>query len=110
MKFYLFPPVWKTRTGKIRCRGDNCPKKCDYTCPIYLNTQAIKLMLGNNEDGAIKLYEQAIKLEPEFADLYGNLATCYGKQGKYKQALMNYQKAFELNPKAYIRTRNSNVI
>lgn len=105
MKFHLFPPVWKTRTGKIRCRGDKCPQKCDCTCPIYLNTQAIKFMLENNEGKAIQLYKQAIKLEPEFSDLYGNLATCYGKQGKYKQALENYLKAHKLNPKKLIYVR-----
>ena len=50
---------------------------------------------------AQKKFEQAVKLEPNFAEAYNNLAFTLRKQGSgnYKQSLAYYNKAIELKPK-----------
>jgi tetratricopeptide (TPR) repeat protein len=48
---------------------------------------------------AASQYQDAIKVDPEYAEAYSNLGYCYRKQGKYDIAVRTYQKAIDLNPK-----------
>lgn len=73
--------VWKSADGQITCPGDSCPKDCDETCPIYLNTQALMLIQKNQDEKAISLYEKALAIAPNFYDAWNNLAGVYGSQG-----------------------------
>ena len=45
---------------------------------------------------AIPLFQRAIKLDPDFATAYIELATCYSNQGESSLAAENTRKAFEL--------------
>ena len=90
--------VWRNAQGVIACPGDSCPKDCDDTCPIYLNTQAAMLMSIGQNVKAIPLYKKALDIAPDFYDAWNNLGGIYGGQGEYQNAYNHYFKAHELNP------------
>ncbi len=48
---------------------------------------------------ALADYNQAIQLNPKYADAYNNRGIVYRKQGKYDLALADYNQAIQLNPK-----------
>ena len=48
--------VWRDANNNIVCPGDSCPKDCDDTCPIYINTIAASMMMMGQNDKAIPLY------------------------------------------------------
>lgn len=90
--------VWRNTQGIIDCPGDSCPKDCDDTCPIYLNTQAAMLMAINQSIEAIRLYKKALEIAPDFYDAWNNLGGLYGGQGDYQAAYEHYLKARECSP------------
>ena len=90
--------VWRNAQGIITCPGDSCPKNCDDTCPIYLNTQAAMLMSIGQGVKAIPLYKKALEIAPDFYDAWNNLGGIYGGQGEYQTAYDHYAKAHECNP------------
>ncbi len=90
--------VWRNASGKIVCPGDRCPKKCDDTCPIHLNTQAAKIIMTGNGSMAIPLYEKAVRLAPDFYDAWNNMAALYGQDGNYEKSFECYRKAHECAP------------
>ena len=89
--------VWRNMNGQIVCPGDACPKDCDDTCPIYLNTQCAMLMQFGANDKALELYKKALEIAPDFYDAYNNMAGIYGGMGRYQDAYDCYFKAHELN-------------
>ena len=63
-----------------------------------------KLYYAKNYDGAIKFYNEAIKIKPDFDWAYNNRGISYKNLGKDNLAIQDYSKAVELNPnnfKAY---------
>ena len=50
------------------------------------------------EDEAIKVYQQAIELEPGESSFYRGLAKLQAQKGELEIAIANYRKAIELNP------------
>ena len=54
---------------------------------------------NNNYTGAADYYTRGIQLNPSEPVLYSNRATCMKLLGKYKEAINDYNKAIELNPK-----------
>ncbi len=89
--------VWRDSTGRINCPGDSCPKDCDDTCPIYLNTQAMMIMQIGQGHKAIPIYEKALTIAPDFYDAWNNLGGIYGQMSEYQKAYDCYKKARELN-------------
>ena len=53
--------------------------------------------LGNLNE-ATQCYSMAIKLNPKFADAYGNLGAVYKDTGNHKLAIQAYTNALKLNP------------
>ena len=49
-------------------------------------------------DQAIKDYDKAIELKPNYSDAYYNRGIAYDNKGNYDQAIKDYNKAIELNP------------
>ncbi len=62
--------------------------------------------LKDEKNEARKLFLEAIRINPEYAESYGNLALLYESQGKLRQALSTYREAIEKNPKNY-KIRNN---
>jgi tetratricopeptide (TPR) repeat protein len=89
--------VWRNVNGEIVCPGDACPKECDDTCPIFLNTVALSLMrIGENEK-SLEVCKEILKMAPDFDEVYNNMAAIYGGEGKYQEAYDCYLKSHELN-------------
>lgn len=88
---------WRDLFGRIRCLGDTCVKtKCDYSCPIWINTEAIQFIAQKKYPEAIQAYEEAIALAPDFADAWNNKGMAHGYSDQHDQAFLCYQKAYEL--------------
>ncbi len=56
------------------------------------------LMRNERPQEAIEQYKEVIRVAPNNANAYINLATCYSELGKHPEALAHYGKAFELEP------------
>ncbi len=54
---------------------------------------------------AIPRFEQAIRLDPNFAMAYGRLAVCYGSKGDAARSAENARKAYELRDRVSDRER-----
>ena len=52
--------------------------------------------------GALADFDQALILDPEFADVHQSVAHCYEKLGDFDQALSAAQKAVEYNPDDFL--------
>ena len=61
---------------------------------------AYQLFLKNNDSGAILLYDEAIKLNPNDAWSYFNRGMIYEAIGQYYKAIQDFSKAIQLNPNA----------
>jgi tetratricopeptide (TPR) repeat protein len=63
--------------------------------------QGVELMQNKQFAQAQKKFEQAVKLDPNLAEAYNNLAFTLRKQGSknYQRSLAFYNKAIELKPK-----------
>lgn len=86
---------WKDESGNIRCLGDDCKTTCDNTCPIWLNTQGVNCLVGNNPHQAVLFLEKVIEIEPNFVGAYNNLAAAYGMTGQHKKAYAMYGKKLD---------------
>ena len=53
-----------------------------------------------NYDGAIRHYTESIRLRPNNSSSYGNRGIAYWRKGDPEQALLDYNKAIELDPKS----------
>lgn len=104
----------KYREGNNLLKALKFYKKA-YSCPIgkkdldlILDIALIYDELGF-KDLAIKKYEEALKIDSEFANAYYGLGVIYDDEGEYDKALELYKKAIELNPsydKAYFFLAN----
>jgi len=66
-------------------------------------------MVGDLRNAAI-LFNEAIKLDPGYAESYDNLGfVCY-KKGDYRKAKEYYEKALQLDPSRERTRANLNVI
>ncbi|HEX8492435.1 MAG TPA: protein kinase [Pyrinomonadaceae bacterium] len=57
-------------------------------------------------DGAIQNYDEAIELNPQYADAYNNRGAVYNDKGNYDQTIKDYNKAIELNPQSAMTYNN----
>ena len=63
----------------------------------YNNRGNAYVRLGEHER-AIKDYDKAIELNPDYAKAYYNRGLAYAEQQKYNEAIKDYNKAIKLNP------------
>ncbi len=64
----------------------------DYRIYYQIGFAQMKL---NNLDEAIKNYKSAIKADPKFDGAYNDLGNVYYSQGKYQDAIDNFEKVLE---------------
>lgn len=60
--------------------------------------RAVDLVADGDLDGAIGVYEQAIALDPTFADAVHGIAMAYADKGMFDEAITWGKKLLELTP------------
>lgn len=65
---------------------------------MELTSQALELSRQFKNEEAIKLYDEAIALNPTVAQIYFNRGACKGNNFDFKGAIEDYDKAIELKP------------
>jgi len=63
---------------------------------ILLNILGAVYASENQINKAIENYEEAIKIDPNYAQAYNNLGTAFHKQNKVDEAILSYKKAIHL--------------
>ena len=65
---------------------------------IYLNNRGVENLLSENLDSARNYLEASVRLVPDFADAYSNLAVVYRRQGNLDRARDTYILALGVDP------------
>src|SRR5262245_48593562 len=73
---------------------------------IYNNERAVQFQQTGDLGAAIKSYERAVSLDPDFAVAHYNLATAYEDVLQFDLALAEYQAALSADPKFYFASNN----
>jgi antitoxin component YwqK of YwqJK toxin-antitoxin module len=71
-----------------------------------LLSNGIAMSREENYQGAIKAYDKAIELNPNYSDLYFHRGTAYLYDFKFDEAIKDYDKAIELEPLYMIALSN----
>jgi len=69
-------------------------------------SQGEKYRLQENYNKAIEMYNQAIKLKPDYDLAYNNLGCAYYEKERYDDAITAYKKALEIEPNSKITHSN----
>ena len=78
--------------------GAASPEETSKGLAYYHYFQAQQMLLAEDEPGAIREYEEALKQDPGSARLELELASLYQRQGDVKKALAHVEKALKLDP------------
>jgi tetratricopeptide (TPR) repeat protein len=65
---------------------------------IAYNNLAHAVLARGQSDEAIGLYEQAIRLKPDYAAAHNNLGVALGQIGQIDEAIRHFQKAIQFKP------------
>ena len=87
--------------GSITCRGKSCP--------IWLNTMGLKMLQIGQPEGAIRAFNDALALAPDFIDVQNNIGTAYGMNDQHEKAYAAFKKAFEMKP-GYLKALNGLIV
>ncbi len=60
--------------------------------------EGLALYYAKDYNGAIKLYDEALQLKPDWHWAYNNRGNAYSYLEQYEQAIKDFNKAIELNP------------
>ena len=94
------PAAKEKATAKEKPATKEKPAAKQESSAVAAYNEGVGLMQAKRFAQAEKKFEQAVKLDPNFAEAYNNLAFTLRKQGSgnYKQSLAYYNKAIELKP------------
>lgn len=65
---------------------------------------------NNDLDNALKFYEKAISIDPNYIDAYDNLGLVFRHQGNLEKAEFYYKKSIEIYPKGYLAHQNLAIV
>ena len=65
---------------------------------------------ADNHKKAIKYFEKAVKIDPEFAFAWDNMGLAYRKLGEYDKALECYKKSLEIDPGGAMPLQNTAIV
>jgi tetratricopeptide (TPR) repeat protein len=89
---------WKTNSRIV-----TSPQSYDantHAAEIDLNTAGYDLLFAKKVKEAIEVFKLNVKLHPESWNVYDSLGEAYAAAGDKKNAIANYEKSIELNPKS----------
>ena len=88
---------WRDASGQIACTKSDCDG-CDKNCPIFLNTVALSILKLQEYQKVIPLYEEIIRIAPDFYEAWNNMGSAYGHMRNYAKSREMFTKAHELKP------------
>ena len=93
------------------CSGGEAPMATAPNVPISAEALAhfeagFELQEKGRLELAIAKYDEAIRLEPQFAPFYTNRGSAYDGLGDYERAIQNYDEAIRLDPQDYLAYNN----
>ena len=65
---------------------------------VALNNMGIALLQAGSLDNAIRHYEQALQIKPDYADAHNNLGLALAQTGKIEEAIAHYEQALRIKP------------
>jgi tetratricopeptide (TPR) repeat protein len=77
---------------------------------LDLYSKGISESKGGNCEKAITYYEQALKIDPQFAFAWDNIGICYRRLENYDKALEAYQKSLEIDPTGQMPLQNIAIV
>lgn len=66
---------------------------------MHLYDQAVRVFASGDEEQAIVLLEEALRIDPSFADGYEVLGVIYGRQGMFHEAIDFFRRLEEVAPR-----------
>src|SRR5688572_3931797 len=96
MVVLLIVPV-NTASAQARFNKDNASNET-YSESKRLYAEGVKYALAGLYSQAAQLFQQAVKLDPKFADAHFALGHAYYDMGRWKQAIESFKRAVDLNP------------
>ena len=71
-----------------------------HAAEIDMNTAGYDLLAAKKVNEAIEVFKLNVKLFPDSWNVYDSLGEAYAAAGNTKEAIANYEKSIQLNPKS----------
>ena len=96
---------------KLKAQAEQAQKRTEASAQVQaLFDEGGKLAEQGKHEEAIQKFQAALALDPQQANILGNMAESYRKVGKLDEALDAYKKAIALNPNEPIFYTNMGVV
>jgi tetratricopeptide (TPR) repeat protein len=77
---------------------------------LDLYSKGLREVEKENYKQAITYFEEALKIDPQFAFAWDNLGVSYRKAGDLDKAMVAYQKSLEIDPKGFMPLQNIAIV
>ena len=57
-----------------------------------------RMLSSGEHEQAISFYKKALRINPDYAEGYGNIGAVLARQGRFGKAVLKYEKALKINP------------
>ena len=88
---YMVRKEYREAAELYKRLSDENPKN-----PVYLNKLGIAMHQLTALTSALKYYQQAVKVDPLYADAHNNIGTIWYQRKRYGKAIREYQRAIKL--------------
>ena len=96
---------------KLKAESEKAQKRMESSAQVQaLFDEGGKLAEAEKHAEAIEKFQQALALDPQQANILGNMAESYRKLGKLQESLDAYKKAIAINPNDGIFYTNMGVV
>ena len=86
-------------SAQTEMQRDFAASHAPYSESKRLYKEGVKYALAGLFPQAVAIFQQAVKLDPGFADAHFALGHAYADMGRWESAIASFQRAIELNPK-----------
>ena len=82
------------------------PKVHYIMVPLEFRKRGDKLFMQGNLAEAILCYQEALKLKPDYAEVYNNMGMAFKRQNQLEAAVKCYRDALKINPEYDVACNN----